>query len=184
MLAIQFDEPEARIKIVNPGVGSAGLASLLVTIANGGLGGLEEALDAIERLEPLCDTIFAPADTCWLRTSGRLSMIEERIGQLESDVPVVRVGTRITGVARASEDNFAASLASAAVRRAGPARHLNVTIAHAEAEERATKVEAAIREAASVASIETVPLLASIGAQLGPGAVGLGVAPAHCGEED
>ncbi|MGE5594970.1 MAG: DegV family protein, partial [Hyphomicrobiales bacterium] len=89
---------DADIKVVNPGVASAGLCALLITLIDGlerGWG-RKEVLDAIDGLAPQCDSLFAPADVAWLERAGRLKLVEEKLGEVEDGSPVVRVGTRIT----------------------------------------------------------------------------------------
>lgn len=182
MLAIQFDHPEAQIKIVNPGVGSAGLASLLMTLSRLIERGasLADLVDALETLEPLCDSLFVPVDIAWLERSGRLALIEERLGEIDADIPVVRVGTRITGVAKA--DNATAALRSA-VRavghRPGTGTPLNVTVVHAAAPAVAEQAADLMRASYPVENLSIAELTATIGAQLGPGTIGIGVAPAR-----
>ena len=186
MLAIQFDQPDARIKIVNPGVGSAGLASLLVTLTRArtaiDLGGF---LELIESVEPGCDTLFVPETPDWLQRSGRLALIEDRLGELEGGSPVVRVGTRITGVARAESREVAVELAVRTVgKRSGPGSRLAITIAHADAGEAAGRAERLACEVYPGSTVEVTGLTATIGAQLGPGSIGIGVAQlAASGEE-
>ncbi len=55
---------------------------------------------------------------------------------------------------------------------------LNVTIVHAEAHARAEQVEGMMRERWKVARLFITPLSMTIGSQVGPGAIGIGVAPA------
>lgn len=182
MLAIQFDEQDARIKIINPGVGSAGLASLLMTLSRLVDKGaeLEDLVDALETLEPLCDSLFVPGELTWLERSGRLALIEERLGELEDGTPIVRVGTRITGVAKSENPTSALRAAvKAAGQRPGAATPLNVTIVHADAQSPAEQAADLMRAAYTIENITIAPLSATIGGQLGPGTIGIGVAPAR-----
>ncbi len=184
MLAIQFDHPEARIKIMNPGVGNAGLASLLVTLAKGVTVGwdTEQMLTVIEELEPHCDSLFVPAELGWLERSGRLALVEERIGDLEDGLPVLRVGTRVTGVSKAGSFTRALDEAVKAVgKRAGAGTALNATILHADSPQQAAIVADKIKRAREVRHLVVAPLTATIGSQLGPGTIGIGVAPAEFG---
>lgn len=185
MLAIQFDQTEARIKIVNPGVGSAGLASLLVALANvvAARSDLDDFLETLESIEPACDSLFVPADMDWLRRSGRLALIEERLGELDDAYPVLRVGTRITGVARAESHEEAMECAVRLVgQRAGPESPLAITVAHAGAPATAQRVAKLACAAYRDSSIATTELASAIGAQLGPGAIGIGAAPRTVGK--
>lgn len=181
MLAIQFDRPDARIKIVNPGVGSAGLAALCMTLGSvaAAESSMEDLLATIDELEPKCDSIFVPGELTWMRHSGKLSLIEDRVGGLEEETPILRVGTRMTGLAKS--ETFEAALAECVQRvgqRPGSTTSLNVTIVHAAAAERATLVADLVRETYPVRELCITELAATIGAQLGPGTIGVGVAPA------
>ncbi len=187
MLAIKDAQPEAQIKILNPGVASVGLASLLIALRaadHARCSGPEVAALADE-LGPRCDALFVPGETEWLGRAGRLPMLEERLGPIDDNVPIVRVGTRITGVALAL--GHEAALEAAARRcgaRAGAATPLIVTIAHADAAERAQAVAALVRQNWNVARLEITELSATIGSQLGPGAIGIGTAPAAAVREN
>lgn len=168
------------IKVLNPGVASAGLCSLAVVLARRAAAGAskEELLADIDALEPLCDTVFVPADTAWLRRANRLATIEEKLGPLEENVPVLRVSTRFTGLAVAPTfDEALARAADIAGRRAGGGRRLVVTIDHAVAPDRAEQAAALMAERWDVAETIMTELSPTIGSQLGPGAVGIGVAP-------
>ncbi len=179
MLAIQFDRPEARIKVVNPGVGSVGLASLLTSLSQcAGTQRIEDALESIEALEPASDALFVPGSTAWLERSGRLALIEERLGELDGACPVLRAGTRLTGVSRAETFDDALQAAATAVAvRAGLGRPLVVTIAHADAPASADRAVELVGAGHPGARVVVSNLAATIGAQLGPGTVGIGVAP-------
>lgn len=169
------------IKVLNPGVASAGLCSLLVSLAHGLASGwtVPDALDAIDRLGPLCDTLFVPAANDWLVRSGRLALIEERLGELDGALPVVRVGSRLTGVAAGQSQEEALALAIERLGARAPAgTPLNVTIDHADNPRLAADVATRMAARWPVAHMVTTELSATIGAQLGPGAVGIGVAPA------
>lgn len=180
MLAIQFDEREARIKVANAGVGSAGLGALLITLAGAANRGasLDALLELVETLEPACDSLFVPADPAWLGRAGRLAMIEDRLGSTEGRFPVIRIGTRLTGVA--VEDTHAAAiecLVRTVGARAGGAS-LNVSVVHAAAPKDAELLAAKICAAHSVERLEIAELTATHGSQLGPGAIGAGACPA------
>ncbi len=181
MLAIQFDEPEARIKVANAGVGSAGLGALLISLAeyrNSGAS-IQDLLNELDELEPLCDSLFVPEHSDWLERSGRRAAIEERLGALDDGTVVVRLGTRVTGVTTAGQ--FEAGVASAvelAGKRAGDVP-LNAVVLHANAPEAADRAAAAMRERWDVKRLEIGELPATHGAQLGPGTVGIGVCPAR-----
>jgi DegV family protein with EDD domain len=187
MLAIRDEKPDAQIKILNPGVASVGLASLLVALGVPGRARCSgpELANLADDLGPRCDALFVPAEVAWLERTGRLPLIEERLGAIDGRVPVVRVGTRITGVAL--EPTHAAALQCAAKRcgsRAGPGVPLIVTIAHADAPDRAQSVAALVREQWDIARLEITELSATIGSQLGPGTIGIGTAPAAPARED
>lgn len=181
MLTVQDHLPDASIKVINPGIGSAGLASLLVSLAAGIAGGWDsgDVARAVEDLEPRGDTAFVPAGVEWLERSGRLRMIEERVGALDGDLPVLRVGTRVTAIARASGHEAALKHAIASVgKRAGAGVPLNVTVVHADAVGLAEEAADRMRRAYPVEHLLVGNLNATIGSQLGPGAVGIGAAPA------
>ena len=160
---------------------SAGLCSLVVSLLRGVRAGWarDQLLDAIDRLGPQCDTLFVPADTRWLEAAGRVPLIEDRLGELGDGFPVVRAGTRITGVALC--DSMESAVREAAKRAGGRVTGgapLVVTIDHAANAAAAALAEAAMRDCWPVADVLVTQLSATFGAQLGPGAVGIGVAPA------
>lgn len=171
----------ADMKVVNPGVSSAGLCSLLVSLAGGLRGGWSrtELLDAVDELGPHCDALFLPAETRWLAASGRLNAIEQKLGELDGRLPIVRAGNRLNGVALV--EDFAAGLMglvelSGGRSGGGP---VVVTIDHADAPAAAREVAAAMEARWDVARLIVTGLSATLGAQLGPGTVGVGVAPAY-----
>ena len=173
-----------NIKILNPGVASAGLCSFVLSLASGVQRGwdLDRALSAVDETEPLCDTIFVPAEIAWLERAGRLQLIEDRIGEIGTGTPIVRVGTRITGVAVAESHEQALRKAiDTAGRRAGDHAPLIVTIDHADAPDLADRVAAMMRARYKIETLVITELSATIGSQLGPGALGIGVAPAGQG---
>ncbi len=168
------------IKILNPGVASAGLCSLLAALAPlAGAGRRrDEVIAALDTIEPQCDTIFVPAQSRWLEQAGRLPLIQDRLGEIGDGTPVVRVGTRITGVAL--EPSHEAAIARAiqvAGTRADPGQRLIATITHANASELASDVGARLRQRWPIDQFITTELSSTLGAQLGPGAIGIGVAP-------
>ncbi|MGI8927034.1 MAG: DegV family protein [Tepidiformaceae bacterium] len=179
MLAIG-EAGQVDIKITNPGVASAGLCSLIVSLSAGVQAGWDvpELLARMDEVEPRCDTLFVPEDPCWLGRAGRLRAIEERLGEVGGGIPIVRVGTRITGVAlEASPAEALRRAAETAGARAGKGQPLVVTIDHAAAPERAEEAARLMRERWDVARLIVTELSPAIGTQLGPGAVGIGVAP-------
>lgn len=179
MLAIQFDQPEAKIKVLNAGVGSAGLGALLMSLAGCAKAGtpVEQLLSAIDDLEPRAESLFVPADLSWLSRTGKLQILEERLGPVVGRIPIVRVGTRITGVALAERWDEAIGVAvEKCGGRAGGA-NLNVSIVHANAESDAANVAKLVRSAWPVSRLEITGLSATHGAELGPGAVGIGTCP-------
>ena len=176
---LSLDAP--NIKILNPGVASAGLCSFVLSLAAGiGQGwDLVQALAAVDETEPLCDTLFVPADIAWLERAGRMQLIEDRIGEIGDGLPVVRVGTRITGVMVADSHELALRKAVETVgRRAGDQVPLIVTIDHADAPELADRAGTMMKSRYHVERLIVTELSATIGSQLGPGALGIGVAPA------
>jgi DegV family protein with EDD domain len=176
---LTLDRP--GIKVANPGVASAGLCSLLAVLGTGVQAGwgLERVLGAIDALEPRCVSLFVPADNAWLERSGRLAMIEDRIGKIEGGAPVVRVGTRVTGVALTDTHNAAIDRAVAlAGKRAGEGARLVVTVDHAANPALAETVAAKMCDRWPVERLIVTELSPTIGSQLGPGAVGIGVCPA------
>ena len=179
MLAIQFDAPDAKIKVSNAGVGSAGLGALMVSLASlvAAGAGVEQFVEAVDELEPRSDSLFAVQDAEWLAKSGRLPLVEERLGALDGGVPIVRLGTRITGVVVAEDFEEAVDvMVLRAGKRAGDAR-LNVQVLHANAVDEADAVAQKMRDRYPVARLEIGELPATHGAQLGPGTVGVGVCP-------
>jgi fatty acid-binding protein DegV len=139
---------------------------------------LPRALAAVDEIEPICDTIFVPADVSWLERAGRLQLIEDRIGEIGDGLPVVRVGTRITGVTVADSPEAALKRAvDAAGQRAGDGTPLVVTIDHADAPVMAERAAQMMRTRWRVEELIVTNLSATIGSQLGPGALGIGVAP-------
>ncbi|GIW17674.1 MAG: hypothetical protein KatS3mg064_0831 [Tepidiforma sp.] len=183
MLTVQDDLPDARIKISNPGVGHAGLGALLTTAAGLVQEGrpLDDLLAHLEELEPRADALVVPADTRWLEESGRLALVEEKLGELEDGLPVLRIGTRVTGVARAATHEAALEEAVRRVgQRAGGAQ-LNVVVAHAAAPGLAEEAADRVRRAYAVERLIVTELSMAIGAVVGPGAVAIGAAPAGAG---
>jgi DegV family protein with EDD domain len=170
----------ATIKIVNPGVPSAGLGALLLSLQEGVKAGWElpRLIDAVDELAPASDAMFVPAGLEWLDRNGRLQLIEERLGELDDDPIVVRAGTRLTGVAvAASRDEIHDRLLTEVGRRAGAGRPMVVCVDHAQNPADAALVAHLARERWNVVRLETAELSPTFGAQLGPGAVGIGVAP-------
>lgn len=167
------------IKILNPGVASAGLCSLIVSLSAGVNAGWDRdaLLAAVDELEPLCDALFVPNELEWLERTGRLPLIEDRIGQVGAGLPVVRVGTRITGVAREVTRERALKKAVETVGARAGERSLIVTIDHANAPDVAGQLAEMARRRWNVARLIVTDLSPTIGSQLGPGAIGVGVAP-------
>jgi DegV family protein with EDD domain len=180
MLAVQFDAPDARIKVANAGVGSAGLGALLISLAalvrDGA--GVDDLVAAVDDLEPRCDSLFAAANPEWLERAGRLHLVEERLGPLDGGFPVIRLGTRITGVAIADDFEQALTLVADRVGSRAMGGPVNVQVLHADAAEAAEGLETRLRERYAVAKLEVGELPATHGAQLGPGTVGVGMCPA------
>jgi DegV family protein with EDD domain len=180
MLAIQFEEPDARIKVANAGVGSAGLGALLTALAGAARrgGGMDELLALVEELEPRCESLHVPDGTKWLERAGRLQLIEERVGAIDDGTVIVRIGTRITGVKLAEDQDTALlqalDLASARTG-AGP---VNVCLAHAGAPTRAERFAKAARQSLEIENLSITGMSPTHGAILGPGTVGIGVCPA------
>jgi DegV family protein with EDD domain len=175
---LSMDDPP--IKILNPGVASAGLCSFVLSLSTGASTGwdLPRALVAVDEIEPLCDTVFIPGDPVWLERAGRMQLIEDRIGEVADGIPVVRVGTRITGVAVGDTHSAALRMAvDTAGQRAGDGTPLIVTIDHADDVELAERVAAMMQSRWKVERLIITELSTTIGAQVGPGAVGIGVAP-------
>jgi len=168
------------IKLLNPGIASAGLGALLLSLAPLARAGarIDELLDAIERIEAGCDVLCVPRETCWLERSGRLPPIEERLGPLGGRTPVLRVSSRLTGAAAC--ETFALAI-DEAVERAGQrasTEAVNVVVAHAADAEMAARAAEKMTERWKTANIVIGELGPTIGSQLGPGAIGIGVAPA------
>jgi len=179
MLAIQFDSPEAAIKVLNAGVGGAGLGALIVTLAELAKGGasLDGLLAAIDDLEPRCESLYVPGDPAWLERAGRLASIEERIGALDGRSPVLRLGTRITSVV--AEETHEAAI-EAAIERAGArsgGAGVNVSVVQGGASACAARVAEEVQRRWPVARLETSEMSPTHGSQLGPGSVGIGLCP-------
>jgi DegV family protein with EDD domain len=168
------------VKIVNAGIASAGLCSVLVSLTAGTETGWDMArlLDAVDEIVPRSDSLFVPASIEWLERAGRRQLIENKVGPLDGRVPVVRTATRLTGVAAA--DTAVDALAAAVDlvgRRAGDATPLVVTIGHAINPEGAERAAALMQERWKVEKLAVTDLSPTYGSQLGPGAIGIGVAP-------
>jgi DegV family protein with EDD domain len=178
--AAMLSMDDAPIKILNPGVASAGLCSFVLSLAGGAQEGwdLARALVAVDEIEPLCDTVFVPASIEWLERAGRLQLIEDRIGEIGDGTPIVRVGTRITGVAVAETHQAAIAKAiDTAGQRAGADTPLIVTVDHADNPDGAQRAAKMMASRWNVERVIVTELSATIGSQLGPGAIGIGVAP-------
>ncbi len=183
MLTVQDEVPSARVKISNPGVGHAGLGALLTTVARLARAGagLDDLLTALEELEPMTDALVVPAETRWLEACGRLALVEEKLGELDGDVPVLRVGTRVTGVARAASHEAALAEAVRRVGQRADGAPLNVVVAHAAAPGLAEEAADRVRRQYPVGRLIVTELSMAIGAVVGPGAVAIGVAPSGAG---
>lgn len=183
MLTVQDELPTARIKISNPGVGHAGLGALLATAAELALGGtdLDALLLRLEELVPRADALVVPETTSWLGAAGRLALVEERLGDLAGDWPVVRIGTRVTGVDRGSTHEEALE---AAIRRVGERAGdsvLNGVVAHAGSPGLAEEAADRLRARYQMERLIVTELSMAIGAVVGPGALAIGIAPAGAG---
>ena len=148
----------------------------LAEMANAGVT-TDDLVAALDELEPQCDSLFVLESVDWLDRAGRLPAIEERLGAVEDGVPILRIGTRITGVALSPGTRKAERQAVETVgKRAGGAA-LNVLVLHAHADGRAKDLADAVQHRWPVARIEIAELPATHGSNLGPGAVGIGVCP-------
>lgn len=168
------------IKLVNPGIASAGLGALLLSLAPVARSGatMDALLDAIEGTEPASDVLLVPRETCWLDLSGRLGPIEERLGPLEGRIPVVRVSSRITGVTACDSFDRAIDETVERVGQRAAGRVVNVVVTHADSPQIAERTVEKMTQRWKTANIVIGELGPTIGSQLGPGAVGIGVAPA------
>lgn len=170
------------VKVLNPGVASAGLCSLITALAPYARSGqgLDVLLAAIDLLEPYCDTLFVPGSMRWLDRGGRRRAIEERVGEVGDGVAIVRVGTRFTGVsAEASHETAVERAVAMAGLRAGDGTQIIVTIAHADAPEVATQAADLMQRRWNVVRTIVTELSVTIGTQVGPGSIGIGVSPAR-----
>lgn len=177
--ALSLDDP-LRVKVVNPGVASAGLGALVMALAGATQEGweLERLLEAVEELEPQCDTLFVPLETRWLARAGRLALIEEKVGNVGDAFPIVRVSGRITGLALEPAHEKAIDRAVAAVgKRIEPGTRMEAVVTHANAPGLAEEAAARMEKHWPVARLVIGELSATVGSQVGPGAAGIGVAP-------
>jgi DegV family protein with EDD domain len=179
MLAIQFDDPEARIKVANAGVGSAGLGALMLSLAAMATAGAnaDRLVAAVDVLEPLADCLAVAPQPEWLERAGKLHLVEERLGALDGATPIVRLGTRLTAVAAKDSPDEALAETVALVGKRAAGKRLNAVVLHAGAPEVAERAEAALRARYDLERIEVSELPVTHGAQLGPGAVAIGVCP-------
>lgn len=168
------------IKLLNPGIASAGLGALLLSLAPLAQAGapIDELLDALERMEAGCDVLLVPRETRWLEWSGRLALIEERLGPVADRSPVVRVSSRFTGVTACQGFPEALEEAVARVGQRAGTHEVNAVVTHAANPEMAAWTAEKMTERWKTANIVIGELGATIGSQLGPGAIGIGVAPA------
>ncbi|MGH2633885.1 MAG: DegV family protein [Tepidiformaceae bacterium] len=174
------------VSIENPGIASAGLGALLLSLADGVAAGWSrtEVAEAIDRIEPMTETIFVPGSVAWLERSGRLALIEDRLGPIGDRTPVLRAGTRLTGLAVCeSHDAALARAVALAGARAPDGTALIAVVAHAGAPEAAERVHQQLAGRWNIARASTSDLTSTIGSQLGPGAIGIGVAPVAIPEE-
>lgn len=168
------------IKVMNPGVASAGLCSLVHSLARRAQEGWtrQQIIDALDAIEPQCDTLFVPADIRWLAAAGRLPLIQDRIGAIGDGTPIVRVGTRIAGVAlRPTHEDAISYLIANCHAHADAGARLIITISHADAPAEAETVAHRVAQRWRPAEVVIAELSSTIGGQLGPGAIGIGVAP-------
>lgn len=180
VLTVQDDLPDARIKVVNSGVGHAGLGALLAGLAGMASAGasLEALLDAVEQLGPACEAVVIPAETRWLEASGRLALVEERLGPLDEDIPLLRIGSRVTGIGRAASHEEALEAALGRLAGCAAGGPVNAVIGHAAAPGLAEEAADRLRRAYAVDHLVIAELPMTIGAIVGPGALAIGAAPA------
>jgi DegV family protein with EDD domain len=168
-----------RIKVINPGVASAGLGALACALHAGVEAGWDLArfVTAVDEYAPLCDTLFVPGELAWLERAGRLALIEERLGELGDGQAVVRVGTRITGVAACgSREEALERMVETVGKRAGD-RPLVACVDHADAPEQAEQLRRLLEKRWKLSRLIRTELSSTFGSQLGPGSVAVGVAP-------
>jgi DegV family protein with EDD domain len=180
VLALELESARGRrIKVINPGVASAGLGALVCALHAGVGAGWEvqRFAAAVDEYAPLCDALFLPAELSWLERSGRLALIEDKLGRLGEEHAVVRLGTRITGVlACESRRDALERLVQTVGLRAGD-RPLIVSVDHAGAPEQAERLCRMMEKRWKVDRLIQSELSSTFGSQLGPGSVGIGVAP-------
>ncbi|MFN0094949.1 MAG: DegV family protein [Dehalococcoidia bacterium] len=178
-LAAMLSFDSADMKVIHAGVASVGLGALALSLAGAVRAGWDRAklLAAIEEAGPQCDALFVPADVAWIERAGRLPLIEEKLGPVD-DTALLRVGSRITGVARAaSQDDGLTEAARRAPSRLTSGNRAIALVAHAVAADRAERVAQSLRRSPAIARVIVTNLSATIGSQLGPGAIGIGIAP-------
>jgi fatty acid-binding protein DegV len=185
MLSVQDQRPEAPIKIANPGTSGAGMAALLMSLSRTVAAGasLANLLELLEDLEPQTDSLGVMESTAWLEGTGRLAMLEERLGVLDGRLPVVRVGTRLTGVAAVEDPGDAVARAvEIALARSGTGA-VNACVLHASNPAGAGHAAELLNSERVVSPVEVGVLPVGLGAQLGPGAVCVGVCPVERGTD-
>lgn len=163
-----------------PGVASAGLGALLLALADGIAAGWSRGTvaDAIDRIEPMAETLFVPAGIGWLDRAGRLALIQDRLGPIGTGTPVLRAGTRLTGAALCdSHESAIARAVLLAGARAAEGTPLVAVVTHAAVPELAASVHEQLAAHWDIERAITSDLTSTIGSQLGPGAIGIGIAP-------
>lgn len=177
--AAAVDLRGSPVQVVNPGVASAGLGSLVLALLGAVRAGADRdrVVDLIDELAPRCDTLFVPASLDWLERNGRLAEVEQRLGPLE-ETAVVRARTRITGVAAAASTSEGYDrLVEEVGRRAGEDCPLIAVVSHAANPTGAASVADRLESRWKIDRLVVSALSPTFGSQFGPGSVGVGVAP-------
>jgi DegV family protein with EDD domain len=179
VLEIQANTSSAVLKVANAGIGAAGLGALLVSLSclTQSRASLDDVLQRMDDLQPRCESFAVPATNQWLERSGSAAAIRDRLGPLDGGFPVLRVGTRITGVSSAKTHGEAiANAIASAGARAGSSR-LNIVVGHANAPELAQEIVDRMCATWPVEGALVGELSATHIAELGPGAIAIGVCP-------
>lgn len=179
VLEIQANTPSAVLKVANAGIGAAGLGALLRSLSRLVDSGasLDEALERMEDLQPQCESLAVPATNHWLERSGSAAAIRDRLGPIDDRFPVLRIGTRITGVSLADSHGEAITNAIELAGKRGGSSRLNILVGHANAPVLAQEVVDRLCSAWPVEQALLGELSATHIAELGPGAIAIGACP-------
>lgn len=173
--------PDAQVSIISTGRSLAAQAAIAILAAEAAAVGRSraEVVRLIEDVSAAADTYLVPATGEYLRRADRLTTLGQGpAGRLEGMIPVLRARGRLTAVAKAADAVTArAMMLDLIARTADPARAHVVVVTHAVAPVVAAQVAADLAARMTCRPPLITELGPTVGAALGPGAVGVGYCP-------